>query len=332
MARQLFRGTRDWLPPASEPPSMTHRHRSMGVDESSTAGGVRAEPPEWSPPRGWPPPPEPAPRRRLSRRFKIKLTVAVVVLALVFRRALIFGVVSGLSASLHLVGVNLHLPHVTFGWPWTSVTTGSTTNVDLGPWVLQNIEGISKPALGTENFDFMFTHTVSKNVGFLPCWYSATFYAVGRASATVDLNPGSSWWAPSTGHYRLQVLTRPAAGRAGSVAVDLTLPLPQLPQSVHDVSIDTSVSKPVSTQHSWTYPGFGCGVLLRPQFAESVLYQQAQSIAFDRVVHDTAISDPLITAAEQEATSMIKDNFIQPTVNQFGYTLNRFAITWSSGS
>ena len=39
-------------------------------------------------------------------------------------------------------------------------------------------------------------------MGFLPCWYSATFYAVGRASATVDLNPGAAWWKPATGHYR----------------------------------------------------------------------------------------------------------------------------------
>jgi hypothetical protein len=202
--------------------------------------------------------------------------------------------------------------------------------VDLGPWVLQNIEGISRPALGTENFDFLFTHTVSKNIGFWPCWYSGTFYAVGRASATVDLNPGASWWAPSTGHYQLQVLTRPVDGRAGSVAVTLTLPPPQLPQSVHDVSIDNTVSKPVSSSHSWTYPGFGCGVLLRPQFSESVLYAQAQSLAFQRVTQDTAVSAPLIAAAESEATQMIKNNFIQPTVNRFGYTLTSFAIRWGS--
>jgi hypothetical protein len=276
------------------------------------------------------PPQTQEPRRRLSRRFKLKLLAAVAVLALIFRRALIYATITSLSAALHLVGLNLRLPHVTFGWPWQSVTTGTTTNVDLGPWVLQNIEGISKPALGTENFDFMFTHKVSKNVGFWPCWYSATFYAVGRASATVDLNPGASWWTPSTDHYQLTVLSRPARGRAGSVAVTLTLPPPQLPQSVHDVSIDASVSRPVSTSHSWTYPGFGCGVLLRPQFAQSVLYQQAQSLAFDRVVHDSAVSRPLIAAAEGEATEMIRDNFIQPTVNRFGYTLAAFAIHWGS--
>ena len=82
------------------------------------------------------------------------------------------------------------------------------------PWsgriVLQKIEGIDKPALGTANFDFTFTRKVTKNIGFLPCWYSATFAAVGRASATVDLNPGAAWWKSSTGHYQLRVLSKPA--------------------------------------------------------------------------------------------------------------------------
>jgi hypothetical protein len=287
-----------------------------------------------SAPPNWPPPPSPPPLwwRLLRKKTKLKVLAVVVVLGLVFRRAVVFLVVSALSASMHLVGVNLHLPHVSFGWPWQSVISGTTTNTDIGPWVLQNIEGISKPALGTENFDFMFSHTVSKNIGFLPCWYSETFYAVGRASATVDLNPGASWWAPSTGHYDLQTLSRPTTGRAGRVSITLALPLPQLPQSVHDVSIDDSVSHPVSTSHSWTYPGFGCGVLLRPQFAESVLYQQAQSEAFDRVRDDQSVSRPLIGAAEQEATQMIRDNFIQPTVNRLGYTLDGFTIRWVTGT
>jgi hypothetical protein len=283
------------------------------------------------PRQGWPPrpQPEPPPWRRWFRRYrKLKLAAIVVVLGLVFRRAVEFLVVSALTASFHLFGVNLHLPHISFGWPWSSLTSGTTTNTDLGPWVLQNIEGISHPALGTENFDFLFSRTVNKNIGFWPCWYSATFYAVGRASATVDLNPGASWWAPSTGHYQLRTLSRPTSGKPGAVAVTITLPLPQLPQSVHDITIDNSVSRPVSSSHSWTYPGFGCGVLLRPQFADSVLYQQAQSIAFQRVVSDQAISRPLIAAAENEATQMIRYNFIQPTVNRFGYTLNAFAIKW----
>src|SRR6266581_4199843 len=159
------------------------------------------------------------------------------------------------------VRLNVHLPHVRLSWPWQSVSAGTTTDTDIGPWVLQKIEGISRPALGQENFNFTFTHKVSKNIGFWPCWYSSTFAAVGHASATVDLNPGPSWWTPASGHYRLQVLSRPAAGTPGRVSVTIVLPRPQLPQSVHDVTVDNTLSHPIDVQHSWTYPGLGCGAL-----------------------------------------------------------------------
>ena len=201
----------------------------------------------------------------------------IVIVGVIFRRAVAWAVLAALSGALHLFGANVHLPHVTFGWPWSSSTTATT---DVGPLVLQKIEGVDKPALGTTTFNFLFTHSVSKPMGILPCWYSATFYAVGRASATVNLNPGPSWWKPSTGHYVLRVLSKPTATAPGTVSVALALPLPQLPQSVHDVSIDNTLSKPVSSDHSWTYPGLACGVLIKPQFTQSVLYAQAQSEAF----------------------------------------------------
>jgi hypothetical protein len=144
----------------------------------------------------------------------------------------------------------------------------------------------------------------------------------------VELNPGPAWWAPASGHYRQRVLSRPLNGKPGRVTVALTLQDPQLPQSVHDVTIDNSLAHPIATQHSWTYPGFGCGVILKPQFAESVLYAQAQSIAFNQVNHDPRVSGPLISAAEGEALRIIRDNFIQPTVNALGYALQEFTIRW----
>jgi hypothetical protein len=235
-----------------------------------------------------------------------------------------------LSAALHVLGMNVHLPNIRFAWPWQTITAGTTTSTDLGPWVLQKIEGISKPALGTETFDFYFTHKVSKSIGPWPCWYASTFYAVGHASATVNLNPGPSWWAPASGHYRLQVLSRPAAGKPGHVTVAMVLPPPQLPQSVHDVSIDDTLSKPIDTQHSWTYPGFGCGALLRPQFSQSVLFSLAQQIAFNKAAHVTAVTQPLISTAEAQASQIIRNNFIQPTVNAFGYALDSFTIHWAA--
>jgi hypothetical protein len=282
----------------------------------------------------WPDPGQPAnsgpPRRRRVPRWA-KWT-GVIVAGLIFRKAIASVALVALSAALHVVGVNVHLPSIKFAWPWqasTSVVATRTTNTDLGPWVLQKIEGISKPALGRVNFSFLFTHKVSKSIGIWPCWYASTFYAVGYASATVDLNPGSAWWAPAAGHYRLQVLSRPLDGKPGRVAVTMTLPLPQLPQSVHDVTIDNMPSKPISTQHSWTYPGFGCGVLLRPQFAESVLYAEAQQLAFYKSTHVAQITRPLINAAETEAEQTIRDNFVQPTVNAFGYLLEDFTVSWA---
>ena len=266
--------------------------------------------------------------RRIPRWAK--WSAAVLVAGLIFRRAISSVVLMALSASLHFIGFNVHLPHVRFAWPWQVISAGTTSDAQIGPWVLQKIEGISKPALGTENFNFVFTRKVSKNIGPWPCWYSSTFYAVGHASATVNLNPGPAWWTGAAGHYRLQVLGRPQAGNPGRVAVSMVLPPPQLPQSAHDVTIDNTLSKPLDTEHSWTYPGLGCGALIRPQFAQSVLYAQAQSIAFYRVNYVSQVTQPLISAAEAEASQLIRNNFIQPTVNAYGYTLDSFTLHWAA--
>ncbi len=269
-----------------------------------------------------------SPRFRIGRSAKWALVLAAAVF--IFRRAIASVVLTALAATLHFLGLSVHLPSLRFAWPWQTITAGTTTNTDLGPWVLQKIEGISRPALGQANFTFMFTHKVSKSIGIFPCWYASTFYAVGHASATVDLNPGPDWWRPAQGHYRLQVLSRPRGGQPGQVTVTMMLPAPQLPQSAHDVTIDNLPSKPVATQHSWTYPGFGCGVLLRPQFAQSVLYAQAQQIAFYKAAHAPAVTRPLIQSAETEATQTIRDNFVQPTLNALGYTLKQFTLRWTA--
>jgi len=309
----------------AENPSGTRPWPARGVPEGPEVSRA--------PLGGWPPQPGPGPRRRRRRvPRRVKWAAITIVIGLIFRKAVTWAVLVGLSAALHVVGLNVHLPHIRLAWPWNSISAGTTTNVDLGPWVLQKIEGISRPALGTENFNFTFTHKVSKNIGIWPCWYSSTFAAVGRASATVDLNPGPTWWTPATGHYKLQVLSRPVTGKPGRVSVIIALPQPQLPQSVHDVTIDNTLSHPVDTQHSWTYPGFGCGGLIRPQFAESVLYSQAQSLAFNQVRTNPQITRPLVSTAEAEAELIIRDNFVQPTVNALGYLLADFTIRWSAAT
>jgi hypothetical protein len=336
----------------------TNRPGGMGTVPSSGSGSYgRAEPPEpeadgrdygdtWFLPRQAAPPQRPyreagrapvqlergyvrtSPRRRIPR----KLTwAAVLVLAgLMFRKVIAWAVLAALSATLHLFGINVRLPHITLAWPWQAISASTTTDTNVGPWVLQKIEGISRPALGTENFNFTFTHKVSKSLGIWPCWYSSTFAAVGHASATVDLNPGPGWWRPASDHYRLQVLSRPATGVPGRVSVTIMLPEPQLPQSVHDVTVDNTLSHPMDVQHSWTYPGLGCGALIRPQFSESVLYGQAQNLAFAQVRQNAQITRPLISTAEAQAAQIIRNNFVQPTVNALGYTLVGFTVRWAA--
>jgi hypothetical protein len=333
---------------ASFPPEDPHDTKELPVADVPHDWDAPYRPDgDWPEPPGWPSArrddrlreaePDRDPKNRIKRNgrrrlipLRLKWAVVIVVLGLIFRKAIAWAVLVALSAALHVVGINVHLPHVRLSWPWQSISAGTTTNIDLGPWVLQKIEGISRPALGTENFNFTFTHKVSKSIGIWPCWYSSTFETVGHASATVDLNPGPAWWAPASGHYDLRVLSRPVGGKPGRISVTMVLPQPQLPQSVHDVTVDNTLSHPIDTQHSWTYPGFGCGGLIRPQFSESVLYAQAQSLAFQQVRTSPQITRPLISTAEAQARQIIEDNFIQPTVNALGYTLVDFSIRWSA--
>ncbi|MGP8001621.1 MAG: hypothetical protein ACLPKI_30500 [Streptosporangiaceae bacterium] len=321
---------RSLLFPAGPPPGL--RPARPGQARYQEADPATVPPPvagHWPSRPSRPGPPGPPRPRRLGMRRSVKWAVILAATAFIFRRAIASLVLTALAASLHFVGLNVHLPSVKFGWPWQAITAGTTTNTDLGPWVLQKIEGISRPALGQANFTFVFTHKVSKSIGIWPCWYASTFYAVGHAAATVDLNPGPAWWTPAAGHYRLQVLSRPRGGQPGQVTVTMVLPAPQLPRSAHDVTIDNIPSKPLATQHSWTYPGFGCGVLLRPQFSPAVLYAQAQQIAYYKSTHAPQVTRPLLRSAETEATQTIRDSFVQPTVNAFGYTLKQFTLHWS---
>ena len=300
-----------WFRPPQSPPPQSPPRLYRDADRSP----VRADRTRW---------------RRARRR--LTWTAVLVLAGLLFRKVIAWALLAALSATLHLFGFNVRLPHIKLAWPWQAISAGTTTDTNVGPWVLQKIEGISRPALGTENFNFTFTHKVSKSIGIWPCWYSSTFATVGHASATVDLNPGPSWWTPASGHYRLQVLSRPATGVPGRVSVTVTLPQPQLPQSVHDVTVDNTLSHPINVQHSWTYPGLGCGALIRPQFSEAVLYSQAQSLAFAQVRQNPQITGPLISTTGAQAAQIIRNNFIQPTVNALGYTLVGFTVHWAGAS
>src|SRR5215469_4833236 len=71
-------------------------------------------PEQFRAPRRWPP-------RLLPRVPRwAKWTAVILLVGLVFRRVVAWAVLAALSAALHLVGVNAHLPHISFGWPWQS--------------------------------------------------------------------------------------------------------------------------------------------------------------------------------------------------------------------
>jgi len=40
------------------------------------------------------------------------------------------------------------------------------------------------------------------------------------------------------------------------------------------------------------------------------------------------VTGPLVRTAEAQAAQTIRDNFIQPTVNALGYTLDQFTLRW----
>jgi hypothetical protein len=103
-----------------------------------------------------------------------------------------------------------------------------------------------------------------------------------------------------------------------------------LPQTVHDVSVDNTLSKPVSTDHSWTYPGLACGAVIRPQFAQQILFAQAQQEAFTQATTVKSVTAPLTAAAEKEAAEIIGGNFVTPALGALGYTVASFTIHWAA--
>ena len=66
--------------------------------------------------------------RLTSQVYRRAWAAALVVIGLIFRRAIASVVLMALSAAFHLVGVNAHLPSVRLAWPWQTVTAGTTTD------------------------------------------------------------------------------------------------------------------------------------------------------------------------------------------------------------
>ncbi len=268
----------------------------------------------------------PRPRRRWLRFVPrwVRWTVLIVIALVFFRRVVAWALLAVLSAGLHLFSANVHLPHVSFGWPWSS----TTTNTLVGPLVLREDRG-NRQARARHGDLRLQLHPQGDQEPGLPAVLVLRDVLRGRPGVGHGRpEPGPAWWKPSTGHYQLRVLGKPAGSTPGQLAITMALPLPQLPQSVHDVSVDNTLSQPTQINHSWTYPGLGCGELIQPQFSQSVLYAQAQTEAFDQATTLPRVTGPLIAAAEKEATTIIRDNFIVPTVGALDYTVTSFTIRW----
>jgi hypothetical protein len=46
----------------------------------------------------------------------------------------------------------------------------------------------------------------------------------------------------------------------------------------------------------------------------------------------SSVTRPLISKAESQAAVIIRNNFVQPTVNALGYQLSGFTLDWAAGS
>ena len=91
-------------------------------------------------------------------------------------------------------------PRIRFGWPWQSITSGTTTNIDVGPGCSRRSRASPGPGPGPGELQLRVHAQRLEEHRLLAVLIPATFYAVGHASATFNLNPGPTWWKPSTGH------------------------------------------------------------------------------------------------------------------------------------
>lgn len=303
--------------------------------------------PSWVPPRRpqGPPPPRTRPGGRWTggRRFGggpngpsssrggARRLFAICVAALIVIPVVLFAAngVKGLEWGLGKLGIHMIHPHS----PLKTVTT----NTIIGNAIVTSVRGVDQPALGEADFNFDYTHKVDKSALLFKCWYSQTYHAQAHASAYVNLNPGKAWWA-KPGNYTMS--------RTGKqVSVTLSLPQPTLPD-VHQVAIDNTTSGPIGKpDHSFTYPGLGCGALINPHFSNDEMGKDMQEIAYalatghaitlDGITMQpgapsaATIRSKVLAAAEAEAVTMYTNDFIGPTLTRLGYHLRQpVTIKW----
>jgi hypothetical protein len=103
-----------FLPPQAPPPQRPYREAGR-TPVQLERGYVRTSP------------------RRLRIPRKLTWAAVLVLAALVFRKVIAWAVLAALSATLHLFGINVRLPHITLAWPWQAISAGTTTDTDVAP-------------------------------------------------------------------------------------------------------------------------------------------------------------------------------------------------------
>ena len=246
---------------------------------------------------------------------------------------------SALSAALHLVGAQ-RPPAAGSGSPGPGRRSAAGTTLQRPAWAPGCSSGSRaspRPALGTgPTSRFVFTHKVSKNIGPWPCWYCE--HLLRRRPRLRHRRPqpgarrGGHPGLPATTGCRSSAAPLSEAGRARSRS-RWSCPPPAASRRPRTTSRIDNLPPPAARvpQHSWTYPGFGCGAAapaaVRPvgavPAAQTCLLPGGARVRGER---------PARRRGRSEAAQMVVDDSVRPTVDAFGYALDRFTLGWSAGS
>jgi len=222
----------------------------------------------------------------------------------------------------------LRLPHISFSSP---VGPAATTITNVGPVILNRLEGLADPAPAEANYSFSFQiQKTRKILWFWTVGFADTYYVSGEGYAQVLLNPGSAYWKQHPGAFDLTVVRRPVAEangsvRPGDITLAVMLPQPSLPRSVSGVRLDP-VSGPVSGAAHWIGCAFhqSCGAagLAHVYFTPQV----EQMIAYEKLTCVAGGDHGLAAAARQEAYSTIY-GWLGKFSGALHYHLS-FSISW----
>lgn len=216
--------------------------------------------------------------------------------------------------------------------PGPANSAGPIVVSDLGPAIETGLTGLKDPPEAKVSFSQDFTLTrYGHFMWFIPEGYTDTYHMNGRAFAGVLLNPDPSYWTQNPGFWKQTVTLNPyreANGtiRPGQIVLDVTLPAPNMPRTVYDISLDIG-SQPVPGAARYTDCAFGKGC--QGAYRAGVFFDTSteDQIARSRLVCLGASDASLKAQAEQEAQQTIYGWFSRFAA---GFHLNaKVNVTWT---